>query len=256
MLNIFLFCINILLLTVITAANTKYQISIKDHIMPMEELPGYLKELLDSLDYLNLHLKHKDDIYENIVLESIISKSACPLQLSVGSNWQLLSAQRHRAITLYPHELQEVLMRYVIKSGIFLCIFLSEPNNEEIVKAASNIWSISGWHKIYYISNEKSVFYNPFHLNENGQYGSLLNMAEHKIEEIFLNMNQYPLRTYIFDSVYSTMFGDANTEQVTEIHGADAKCAQLLRDYMNFTMNLQWPDDTFFGYIYELYIKI
>ena len=165
----------------------------------------------------------------------------------LGKNWNIQSEQRHRATTLYAQELEGVLMNYALRSGIFVCIILDEPNEDELLRIAQKAWKLGGLYRIYYLSRHRQVFYNPFGLNGRGNFGTLGIISKININRTFKNLNQYPLRIYIFDSVYSVINGDPETKQVTEIKGADSKCAILLRDWMNFTMELQWPDDTFFG---------
>ncbi|XP_028900401.2 glutamate receptor [Zeugodacus cucurbitae] len=74
-------------------------------------------------------------------------------------------------------------------------------------------------------------------------------LGDESYKSIFRNFHEYPLRTYIFHSVYSDLqiFMNETSKQIIGTTGADGKVADLLASKMNFTMDLQWPDDAFFG---------
>ncbi|XP_054747614.1 uncharacterized protein LOC129253325 [Anastrepha obliqua] len=77
----------------------------------------------------------------------------------------------------------------------------------------------------------------------------MIRLSDSSYGSIFHNLHSYPLRTYIFSSVYSNIqhFTNETTSKIIGTTGADSKVAELLAQKMNFTMDLQWPDNDFFG---------
>ncbi|XP_065354468.1 uncharacterized protein Ir100a [Calliphora vicina] len=75
----------------------------------------------------------------------------------------------------------------------------------------------------------------------------MVDTSEHNIKNIYSNLHGYPIRVYIFDSVFSEVQAKQDTSIVTKVEGVDAKVAYLLEKLYNFSMQLQWPDDDFFG---------
>ncbi|XP_039947517.1 uncharacterized protein LOC126750837 isoform X2 [Bactrocera neohumeralis] len=97
-------------------------------------------------------------------------------------------------------------------------------------------------------SGIECLFLNPFP-KIGSERGVMTSLGEESYKSIFLNFHEYPLRTYIFHSVYSDIeiFMNETSKKVIGATGADAKVAYLLASKMNFTMDLQWPDAGFFG---------
>ncbi|XP_019847862.2 uncharacterized protein LOC105231923 [Bactrocera dorsalis] len=97
-------------------------------------------------------------------------------------------------------------------------------------------------------SGIECLFLNPFP-KIGSERGVMTSLSDESYKSIFLNFHEYPLRTYIFHSVYSDIeiFMNETSKKVIGATGADAKVAYLLASKMNFTMDLQWPDDGFFG---------
>uniref|UniRef100_A0A1B0AGJ9 Ionotropic glutamate receptor L-glutamate and glycine-binding domain-containing protein n=1 Tax=Glossina pallidipes TaxID=7398 RepID=A0A1B0AGJ9_GLOPL len=60
-------------------------------------------------------------------------------------------------------------------------------------------------------------------------------------------MRRYPLRVQIFKSTFARPQLDAVTKKVRYIYGVDGRVADLLQEYMNFTMELQEPNEFYFG---------
>ncbi|XP_055842748.1 uncharacterized protein LOC129909700 [Episyrphus balteatus] len=82
-----------------------------------------------------------------------------------------------------------------------------------------------------------------------GKFGKLQNTTDWRdLENIFQNLNGYPVRTYIFRSVYSDLVYDKKTNQIEKAEGADAEVAYAIEKVINCKLILQKPDDDFFGY--------
>ncbi|XP_073819961.1 uncharacterized protein [Musca autumnalis] len=84
-------------------------------------------------------------------------------------------------------------------------------------------------------------------MDSNGNFGALVDVEDYNMQKIFHNMNGYPLQVYIFDSVFSSLLADGDRQKITGVKGTDGNIAYLLASYLNFSMELQWPDDEFFG---------
>lgn len=99
-------------------------------------------------------------------------------------------------------------------------------------------------------SGIECLFLNPFP-KIGLERGVMTSLGDESYKRIFHNFHGYPLRTYIFHSVYSDLqiFVNETSKEIIGITGADGKVADLLASKMNFTMDLQWPDDHFFGYV-------
>ncbi|XP_014085843.2 glutamate receptor 1 [Bactrocera oleae] len=97
-------------------------------------------------------------------------------------------------------------------------------------------------------SGIECLFLNPFP-KIGLERGVMTSLGDESYKRIFHNFHGYPLRTYIFHSVYSDLqiFVNETSKEIIGITGADGKVADLLASKMNFTMDLQWPDDHFFG---------
>lgn len=118
-------------------------------------------------------------------------------------------------------------------------------------------WIERGALQIFYIipnnmnhSSIECLFLNPFP-NVGTQRGVMTRLGDESYKSIFRNFHEYPLRTYIFHSVYSNIqiLKNETSREIIGITGADGKVADLLANKMNFTMDLQWPDHAFFGYV-------
>ncbi|CAD6992302.1 unnamed protein product [Ceratitis capitata] len=190
-----------------------------------------LGELLRGIDYLNLHL-FKESNLENDIIQQLLQQSFCPLQLSVGRIMpQPTPNQRHWALVTSSADLAMNL------NGL-----------------ARRLWIERGALRIFYIIPNGSsggfdcFFLNPF-VKTGGQRGEMSRLDGQNYQRIFQNLHGYPLRTYIFHSVYSNIevFTNETTRKIIGATGADGKVADLLANKMNFTMDLQWPDDAFFG---------
>lgn len=207
-------------------------------------------DILRRVDYLNLHLRHISEATSNLV-DFLIKQILCPIRLTVSPNLRshlFGDEQRHRALTVSSEaDLEEAVRNYGTRNGILMCILLREIPEVIILNLAHKMWHQKGVHKIYYIIHNYTIFYNPFAHRHNKEYGALIDINTMSIRNSFNNLNGYPLRVYIFDSVYSSVFGDPQTKRITYSKGADSIVAKLLSRKMNFTLSLQWPDDEFFG---------
>ncbi|XP_013097489.2 uncharacterized protein LOC106080621 [Stomoxys calcitrans] len=75
----------------------------------------------------------------------------------------------------------------------------------------------------------------------------MVDVESYDMRNIFQNLHGYTMRVYIFDSVFSSVMAEGVEMKVTGVKGTDGNVAYLLAEHLNFTMDLQWPDDDFFG---------
>ncbi|KAL9894869.1 LOW QUALITY PROTEIN: ionotropic receptor 100a, partial [Glossina fuscipes fuscipes] len=103
--------------------------------------------------------------------------------------------------------------------------------------------------KNFLLTGNGVFIYDPFALNPDKSYGKVVRYAgDHTTDHlIFRDMRRYPLRVQIFKSTYSRPQIDAVTKKVRYIYGVDGRVADLLQECMNFTMELQEPNEFYFG---------
>ncbi|XP_067645527.1 glutamate receptor [Eurosta solidaginis] len=214
-----------------------------------------LRELFLEIDYLNLHL-FKAYQYDMTIVQQFVQQSFCPVQLSFGQiGPEFSSNQRHRALVMDSNKLSTNLYKYGTRNGTLINILLDPPNQSELLYLAKRQWNKRGALKIYYIfpnkknsSKAECVFLNPFP-RVSDQNGVMLRLSDIKFEHIFRNLHKYPLRTYIYRSPYADIrvFINDTTRKIVGTIGADGEVTHLLAEKMNFTVELQWPDEDFYG---------
>lgn len=189
------------------------------------------------------------DMENNVT--NFISKLKIPLQVSNGLGTSLPLANSicpNLLVTINSTEhLAFVLENHATRKGVLFIVFTQTTSWHEVAFVAEYYWLTQGLYKVFYIDhNENSKWYHPF-LYRNGNYGAMVDASEYNINDIFRNLNGYPIRIYLFDSVFSNVTANPGTLTVKRVDGVDGKVAYLLEKIMNFTMDLQWPDDDFFG---------
>lgn len=142
--------------------------------------------------------------------------------------------------------LEFVLQNCSTTKGFLFIILNRKITWSQISLLAEEYWETKQIYRVFYITAQYSKFYHPF-LLRNYKNGALVNSRDYDINNIFQNFYGYPMRVYIFDSVFSEVKAKQDTSKVTQVEGVDAKVAYLLENILNFTMILQWPDDDFFG---------
>lgn len=178
------------------------------------------------------------------MLISSKSTSEIQLQTSLCPN---LFVQLHSIKTL-----GTVLENSVTYTGTTFILLSQKIHWYDITQYGEYYWKLQRIYKVFYISGEQLKFYHPF-IIENEKYGAMVDAKDHNIKDIFKNLHGYPMRVYVFDSVFSEVKAKQDAFNVTGVKGVDGKAAYLLEKIFNFTMQLQWPDDNFFGYIIIFY---
>nr|XP_044249334.1 uncharacterized protein LOC123002778 [Drosophila takahashii] len=142
-------------------------------------------------------------------------------------------------------QMQGILNSLVNTDGFYILVLeKDDPGDGEILlDFMAKVWLTHGHSRIYYVqpTREQILLYNPFKqtfvvVHDPRTYG-----------RIYRNLEGYPLRIYIFDSVYSSVLGDYEKNRVLSVNGADAKLAKTVERQLNFTAEYVWPDDEFFG---------
>ncbi|KNC30647.1 hypothetical protein FF38_11698 [Lucilia cuprina] len=174
-----------------------------------------------------------------------------PLSITHGWNYY----KKHVQTPLCPHlitqiksadELKPVLDNCATQRGIMFILLNQNIDFHEISKFGEYYWRTKKIYRVFYITTEHAKFYHPF-ITCNNTHGAMVDTRDHNIKNILHNLHGYPMRVYIFDSVFSEVKAKCDTFNVTGTEGVDAKVAYLLEKLFNFNMQLQWPDDDFFG---------
>lgn len=212
-----------------------------------------IQDIITSLDCL--HISIGQVMPDNVTSIYTILYESFMIPLENRNLDKLLSSDkststcRHKMLQLKDEqELKLAMQKEAKRSGYLFLLFAFEPNWPLILEGAEYYWSTHRIHKVIYISQEITTrFYHPFIRDDHGEFGGLVAVEEYNLNNIFHNLNGYPMRVYIFDSVFSSLMADADAMQITGVKGTDGKVATLLEEYLNYTMELQWPDDDFFG---------
>lgn len=193
------------------------------------------RELLRGVDFINLHL-FKSHYFENSIVQQLLQQSFCPLQISVGQiELHFHAYQRHWAFVINSKNLSTHLSKYASRKGILINILLDQPNKQQLLDLACRMWTERGALQIYYIipNNSGNLSSECFFLNafpkSGAHYGEMIRLSDKSYESIFHNLHSYPLRTYIFSSVYSNIqhFTNETSRRIIGITGADSKVADL-----------------------------
>jgi len=205
-----------------------------------------LAPVLGHLDYaLELHLRNPND-FNNILVRTLLGQKVLPLKVGIN---QLVSESdsilHHFFIYEDVRKLKENLEDFVQLEGFYLLALERSVDDEQqlLLQFMETIWQRHGHSRIYYIQQEarEVLLYNPF------TQSIVLVKDSLSYQRIYSNLHGYALRAYIFDSVYSSLYGDGATKQVTKVTGPDAKVADTVAKHLNLTLNYIWPDDEFFG---------
>lgn len=218
---------------------------------------------------LELHLRNPGD-FNNPLVMLLLRQQSCPVRLFLAGNVteeeekeqeeedQQLQLQRESSFQRYElhiyeqvHHLQQHQDKFADSGGFYILLLegssLDEQNVEQeqllLLQFMESIWLRHGHTRIYYVQQQlgQVLLYNPFI--------KLIVQVEDAqcYRRIFANLYGYPLRAYIFDSVYSTFIGNGDTRQAISASGPDAMAAEAVASQLNFSLNYIWPDDEFFG---------
>lgn len=197
-------------------------------------------EQSSKMDCLHLYTNNLHPVVTNLILKLNIL-------MSISSTFSTYSTCQNAVVQINNTEnLEFVLENCSTCKGILFIILNGKITWNKILAYAEQYWKMRQIYRVIYITPKYSKFYHPF-LLQNYKNGALVNSKDYDINKVFRNFYGYPMRVYIFDSVFSEVKAKRDTFKVTGVVGVDAKVAYLLESIFNFTMILQWPDDDFFG---------
>lgn len=206
-----------------------------------------IKDISSTLECIHIHIYDTEArTYESL------NKLLIPLEMSAGVKVipKLKSKCNHVMLELANmHEFYLANENFTSRLGFLILLFSTEPDWSQVLAVAEQKWHSRRIYKVFYVTKEVTRFYHPFLVgDDHGKFGGLVDTKDYNINSIFRNLNGHPMRVYVFDSVFSTVeTADLIARKVNKINGADAKVAYLLEKLLNFKMELQWPDDDFFG---------
>jgi len=207
-----------------------------------------LSSILGQLEGgLELHLgnsgKGANDLVHFIMVQGMNS-----LQISLNQEEEPQTAEtgRHKFYMFENvKEMQGILTSLVNTDGFYiLALEKDTPEDDAILMDfMANVWLEYGHSRVYYVQSrsERLLLYNPF------KQGYEVVQDPKTYGRIYKNLEGYPLRIYIFDSVYSSVIADDESNKVLAVNGADAKLARTVARQLNFTPEYVWPDDEYFG---------
>lgn len=252
-------------------------------VILVQSVPGYgevnpldvLKLILAQFEStLELHLRNPED-FDNPLVMLLLRQQSCPVRVFLAGNVteeeeqrkeqleqdeedQQLQLQSESSFQLYEfyiyehvRNLQHHQDKFADSGGFYILLLegfsLDEQNMEQeqllLLQFMESLWLRHGHTRIYYVQQQlgQVLLYNPF-------IKQIVQVEDAKCyRRIFANLYGYPLRAYIFDSVYSTFIGNGITRQAISASGPDAEAAEAVASQLNFTLNYIWPDDEFFG---------
>lgn len=205
-----------------------------------------LAPILRHLDYtLEMHLRSPKD-FDNILVTTLLGQNNVPLKVGIN---QAVSESNSILHHFFIYEdvanMQKNLEDFTQSGGFYILAIerLVAHEQQMLLQFMETVWRQHGHNRIYYVLPEarEALLYNPF------TQSIVVVKDSQSYQRIYSNFHGYALRAYIFDSVYSTLYGDGATKQVLKVTGPDAKAAETVARYLNATLNYIWPDDEFFG---------
>ncbi|XP_022210980.2 uncharacterized protein LOC111066569 [Drosophila obscura] len=203
-----------------------------------------LEPILSQLEGgLELHLGRFQDGDHDFV-QFLLRQGTYSMRISRTS--QLSVAVAHH-ILLFADvaQMQQVFPRLTNRCGFYvLAMERTAPEDDpQLLQFMTEVWQRHNHSQIYYVQldRDRLLLHNPF------RQSIVLVEEPQAYARIYHNLNGYPLRVYLFNSVYSAVRGDGTTEKVQSVTGADAKLAKTVAKQLNFTPDYLWPDDEYFG---------
>ncbi|XP_055909372.1 uncharacterized protein LOC129944166 [Eupeodes corollae] len=211
-----------------------------------------LRDLLRPLSEITLRL-HSNEDFSNGFIQFFLNQSLCPVKV-LSYNFVERNQSRNSVILTYDddiNKLKSVFEKFSTnRQGVRFYIIDHQFKPSALIDIAYSLWNRVGIFKNYYLTSKGVYFYNPLILEEStGKYGAFQNTTScEDFERIFTNINGYPLRTYIFRSVYASLVFDKENKEILRAEGADGHVAYTIEKVMNGKLVLLKPDDAFFGY--------
>ncbi|XP_030371049.1 uncharacterized protein LOC115621523 [Scaptodrosophila lebanonensis] len=193
-------------------------------------------------DVLELHVHSLRDC-GHMFVQFLLRQPYCTIVLSLFGKGVASQARHHFWLFTNLAQMRQSLPQFVNYGGVYiLALELFDTTDDDLLQFMLKVWQQHGHNRIYYVLPEARILlYNPF------KHIIMLADEPDAYARIFRNLYGQSLRCYIFDSVYSAVYGDAEAKRVLSVSGADAKLASVVAARMNFTLNYLWPDDEFFG---------
>ncbi|EDV91498.1 uncharacterized protein LOC6568418 [Drosophila grimshawi] len=217
---------------------------------------GIVNTILSQMEgTLELHLRGMRDA-DNSFVQSLLNHKQYALRVHIGHHPKAVAGWDAEAGAVVHHfyiyeqvrQMQSDLKLFTNQGGFHVIAvegFTGEQEEEDqlLLQFMEQIWQRRGHNRIYYVqlAVQRVLLYNPF------LKSLVLTDNAHSFENIYSNLYGYPLRVYIFDSVYSALQEDESDEQVLRPTGPDAIVAETVGKHLNFTLNYAWPDGEFFG---------
>lgn len=221
---------------------------------------------------LELHLRNPED-FDNPLVMLLLRQQSCPKRVFLDVNMteeeekeqleqeeedqqfklQMESSFQRYELHIYENvrHLRQHQNKFPDSGSYYILLLEGSSLNEQykeqeqllLLQFMESVWLRHGHTRIYYVQQQlgQVLLYNPF-------IKQIVQVEDAQCyRRIFANLHGYPLRTYIFDSVYSTFIGNGTTRQFISASGPDAEAAEAVASQLNFTLNYIWPDDEFFG---------
>ncbi|XP_065354467.1 uncharacterized protein Ir10a [Calliphora vicina] len=223
-----------------------------------EEIENWLAKPLSNIKHLHLKLRsnnfHQD--VANSYTQWFLKQTLVPITIS---KYEMIKNKTNTMTTDYSRNnyvivtsmtnLRTTAYQFGKRAGIFFFIVNGDLDFKELLNIYYLGWKRLHIFKSFLLTDNGVLMYDPFALDEFGNYGQIIKYTgKESIERtIFYNMRGYPLRVQLFRSVYSKPIIDPITKKVERVYGVDGRVASLLQEHMNFTMNLLKPDKNYFG---------
>lgn len=243
-----------------TAAALKINITFaRDNtILQRSHIESWLTKPLKDVSHLHLMLRSNNYLndVENPYTRWFLQQTLVPITINdytlLDEKLNAMGTNRNRQnyiIVTSMQRLRVTARQFGQRAGVFFFIVNDAIDPKELRDIFYSGWKKYQVFKNFILTEMGVLIYDPFAIDEFGNYGKMIKYTGEKSLErtIFYNMRGYPLRVQIFKSVYAKPEIDPITKKVKFIYGVDGRVADLLQEHMNFTMDLQEPDPDYFG---------
>ncbi|XP_055706016.1 uncharacterized protein LOC129803458 [Phlebotomus papatasi] len=213
----------------------------------------YFNWTLEKRDLCHIHWQYES-------MKDLVIHEKHRRKRSISGNGNILSSFQNtwfrRSITGYILVLSLKMLMNTMECiveplGVYL-IIIDTPATEsvlDIVREKLLIgWAIKRSYQIYVMLLNETFTLHPFAQDpmRNDSYGVLMNFNQ-RPPNILKDLNGYPLRIEMFHSAFNFERRDPQTGEV-RFEGTDAEVMRSLKDFMNFSVIFQEPDEDYFGY--------